>query len=59
MDFDQDIGVPGEFPYLRGNQVTGYRGRSLDIPYVFRHGQRAGLPTQRWHMLLQARARRV
>ena len=26
-DFARDIGVPGEFPFLRGNQATGYRGR--------------------------------
>ena len=27
IDFARDIGAPGEFPYLRGNHPTGYRGR--------------------------------
>ena len=27
MDFARDIGYPGQFPFLRGNQVTGYRGK--------------------------------
>ncbi|HCF71255.1 MAG TPA: methylmalonyl-CoA mutase, partial [Syntrophomonas sp.] len=27
MDFEKDIGYPGQFPYLRGNQATGYRGK--------------------------------
>jgi len=26
-DYPQDIGYPGEFPYLRGVHPTGYRGR--------------------------------
>ena len=27
MDFARDIGYPGQFPFLRGNQATGYRGK--------------------------------
>jgi methylmalonyl-CoA mutase N-terminal domain/subunit len=27
LDYDRDIGVPGEFPYTRGVQPTMYRGR--------------------------------
>jgi len=27
LDFDRDIGAPGEFPYTRGVQPTMYRGR--------------------------------
>ena len=52
MDFVRDIGVPGEFPYLRGNQVTGYRGQ----PWTFRmfSGMGSAQDTNaRWHMLLR------
>src|SRR5262245_26586298 len=27
IDFDRDIGFPGEFPYTRGIHATGYRGK--------------------------------
>jgi len=27
MDYDRDVGVPGEFPFTRGVQATMYRGR--------------------------------
>src|SRR5438270_1387924 len=27
VDFDRDIGYPGEFPYTRGIHATGYRGK--------------------------------
>ncbi len=27
MDFVRDIGCPGQYPFLRGNQTTGYRGK--------------------------------
>ena len=27
LDFDRDIGFPGEFPYTRGIHPTGYRGK--------------------------------
>ena len=52
MDFSRDIGTPGEFPYLRGNQVTGYRGQ----PWTFRmfSGMGSAQDTNaRWHMLLR------
>jgi len=52
IDFAEDIGVPGEFPYLRGNQVTGYRGRY----WTFRmfSGMGSAYDTnQRWKMLLR------
>ncbi len=32
-EFARDIGAPGEFPYLRGNQATGY-GAALGVPHV-------------------------
>jgi methylmalonyl-CoA mutase, N-terminal domain len=52
VDFVRDIGVPGEFPYLRGNQVTGYRGRH----WTFRmfSGMGSACDTNaRWRMLLR------
>jgi methylmalonyl-CoA mutase, N-terminal domain len=27
INFAEDIGYPGQFPFIRGNQVTGYRGK--------------------------------
>ncbi|MGE5391834.1 MAG: methylmalonyl-CoA mutase family protein [Deltaproteobacteria bacterium] len=53
MDFARDIGYPGQFPYLRGNQVTGYRGKY----WTFRmfSGMSTAVETnRRWHYLLQA-----
>ncbi len=52
INFTEDISVPGEFPYLRGNQVTGYRGRY----WTFRmfSGMGSAYDTnQRWKMLLR------
>lgn len=52
MDFSGDIGAPGAFPYLRGNQITGYRGQ----PWTFRmfSGMGSAEDTNaRWHMLLR------
>lgn len=51
MDFEKDIAYPGQYPYLRGNQVTGYRGKY----WTFR--MFAGMGTavetnKRWHYLL-------
>ncbi|OIP93020.1 MAG: methylmalonyl-CoA mutase [Syntrophobacterales bacterium CG_4_8_14_3_um_filter_58_8] len=51
-DFARDIGAPGEFPFLRGNQATGYRGRY----WTFRmfSGMGSAFDTNaRWHMLLK------
>jgi len=51
-DFSADIGVPGEYPYLRGNQATGYRGRY----WTFRMFSGMGSATdtnRRWHLLLK------
>jgi len=51
-NFARDIGVPGEFPYLRGNQITGYRGQY----WTFRmfSGMGSARDTNlRWHMLLR------
>jgi len=52
INFNEDISVPGEFPYLRGNQITGYRGRY----WTFRmfSGMGSAYDTnQRWKMLLR------
>jgi len=52
MDFARDIGYPGQFPYLRGNQVTGYRGRYWTFRMFSGMGS-AKDTNQRWHMLLK------
>ena len=52
MNFAQDIGVPGEYPYLRGNQVTGYRGRLWTLRMFSGMGS-AEDTNARWHMLLR------
>jgi methylmalonyl-CoA mutase N-terminal domain/subunit len=31
IDYNRDIGYPGEYPYTRGVQATGYRGRLWSI----------------------------
>jgi len=52
LDFARDIGAPGQFPFTRGNQITGYRGRY----WTFRmfSGMGSALTTnERWHMLLR------
>jgi methylmalonyl-CoA mutase N-terminal domain/subunit len=51
MDFEKDIGYPGQFPYLRGNQATGYRGKY----WTFRMFSGMGTAVEtnkRWHYLL-------
>ena len=51
-NFAEDIAAPGEYPYLRGNQVTGYRGRYWTFRMFSGMGS-AQDTNQRWHMLLQ------
>ena len=51
-DFARDIGAPGEFPYLRGNQPTGYRGRYWTFRMFAGMGSAADT-NARWHMLLR------
>jgi methylmalonyl-CoA mutase N-terminal domain/subunit len=51
MDFEKDIAYPGQFPYLRGNQATGYRGKY----WTFRMFSGMGTAVEtnkRWHYLL-------
>jgi len=52
LDFDRDIGYPGSFPFTRGCQASGYRGR------VWTFRMFSGLGTaedtnRRWHQLLK------
>ncbi|MCX7816086.1 MAG: methylmalonyl-CoA mutase family protein [Syntrophales bacterium] len=52
MDFERDIGYPGQFPFLRGNQVTGYRGKYWTFRMFSGMGD-AKTTNKRWHMLLK------
>ena len=52
MDFERDISYPGQFPYLRGNQVTGYRGRYWTFRMFSGMGS-AKDTNERWHLLLK------
>jgi len=52
-DFARDISVPGEYPYLRGNQTTGYRGRYWTFRMFSGMGS-AKDTNERWHLLLKA-----
>ncbi|MGV8057097.1 MAG: methylmalonyl-CoA mutase family protein [Smithellaceae bacterium] len=51
-NFAEDISVPGEFPYLRGNQPTGYRGRYWTFRMFSGMGS-AQITNERWHLLLR------
>jgi methylmalonyl-CoA mutase N-terminal domain/subunit len=51
-DFARDIGAPGEFPFLRGNQATGYRGRTWTFRMFSGMGS-AQDTNARWRMLLK------
>lgn len=51
LDFEKDISYPGQFPFLRGNQPTGYRGKN----WTFRMFSGMGTAVEtnkRWHYLL-------
>ncbi len=51
LDFETSIGYPGEYPFTRGVQPTGYRGRV----WTFRMFSGFGTPydtNKRWHYLL-------
>jgi len=51
MDFEKDIAYPGQFPYLRGNQATGYRGKYWTFRMFAGMGS-AKTTNERWHYLL-------
>ncbi|MGA3280115.1 MAG: methylmalonyl-CoA mutase family protein [Smithella sp.] len=52
INYSEAISVPGEFPYLRGNQVTGYRGRYWTFRMFSGMGS-AQDTNKRWKMLLR------
>lgn len=51
-DFARDIGTPGAYPFLRGNQATGYRGRCWTFRMFSGMGSAKDTNT-RWRMLLK------
>ena len=51
-DFAGDIGYPGQFPFLRGNQATGYRGKYWTFRMFSGMGD-AKTTNERWRMLLK------
>lgn len=53
MDFEKDIGYPGQYPFLRGNQVTGYRGKYWTFRMFAGMGS-AEETNRRWHYLLNS-----
>jgi methylmalonyl-CoA mutase N-terminal domain/subunit len=53
LNFEEDIGYPGQFPFIRGNQVTGYRGKYWTFRMFSGFGS-AKDTNERWHMLLNA-----
>jgi methylmalonyl-CoA mutase N-terminal domain/subunit len=53
MNFEEDIGYPGQFPFVRGNQVTGYRGKYWTFRMFSGMGS-AKDTNERWHMLLKS-----
>jgi len=50
-NFARDIGYPGEYPFLRGNQATGYRGKYWTFRMLSGMGT-AAETNQRWHRFL-------
>ncbi|MBN1663311.1 MAG: methylmalonyl-CoA mutase family protein [Deltaproteobacteria bacterium] len=53
MDFENDISYPGEFPFLRGNQATGYRGKYWTLRMFSGMGSAADT-NKRWRMLINS-----
>jgi methylmalonyl-CoA mutase, N-terminal domain len=52
IDYNRDIGYPGEYPYTRGVQATGYRGRLWSIRQYAGYGT-AAETNQRFKFLLK------
>jgi methylmalonyl-CoA mutase N-terminal domain/subunit len=52
FDFERDLGWPGEFPYTRGVQATGYRGKLWTMRQFAGYGT-AKQTNQRFHYLLE------
>jgi len=53
LNFEEDIGYPGQYPFVRGNQVTGYRGKYWTFRMFSGFGS-AKDTNERWHMLLKS-----
>ena len=53
LNFETDIGYPGQYPFLRGNQVTGYRGKYWTFRMFSGMGS-AEETNKRWHYLLKS-----
>ncbi len=51
-DFDTSIGYPGSYPFTRGCQTAGYRGRVWTFRMFSGFGS-ASDTNKRWHQLLQ------
>ncbi len=51
FDFERDLGWPGEFPFTRGVQATGYRGKLWTMRQFAGYGT-AKQTNQRFHYLL-------
>jgi len=52
LDFENDISYPGQFPFVRGNRATGYRGKGWTIRMF--SGMGSAKDTNKWwKMLLQ------
>ncbi len=52
LDFESSLGYPGVYPFTRGCQPTGYRGRVWTFRMFSGFGS-AGDTNQRWHQLLK------
>ncbi len=52
LDFDTSIGYPGAYPFTRGCQATGYRGRVWTFRMFSGFGS-ASDTNKRWHQLLK------
>jgi methylmalonyl-CoA mutase, N-terminal domain len=52
FDFERDLGWPGEFPYTRGVQATGYRGKLWTMRQFAGYGT-AKQTNARFHYLLE------
>ncbi|MCF8054086.1 MAG: methylmalonyl-CoA mutase family protein [Deltaproteobacteria bacterium] len=52
LDFANDLSAPGQFPFTRGNQATGYRGKYWTFRMFSGMGS-AKTTNERWHMLLR------
>ena len=52
LDFDESLGYPGRYPFTRGCQPTGYRGRMWTFRLFSGFGS-AEDTNHRWHQLLK------